>query len=118
MRKQAFMLLALTCVCAAGTASAQDTVNCGKASEGVITSGQFYAAGEVSDALNHISAMRNGGDSARCVHWFGSTTPAIIDRVENTLEGVYSGLSEMCCQRLNSPAGCPGPDPIPDTPEK
>lgn len=104
MRKQAFgILLALTCA-RVGNASAQDTIDCGESSQGVITAGQFYAAGEVSDALNYIANMRDGGDSARFVAWFGSTDAAIVDRVERTLEGVYSGLSEIT-YNCNCPEG-------------
>jgi hypothetical protein len=104
MRKQTFgILLALACA-RVGTVSAQDTIDCGDASEGVITAARFYAAGEVSDTLNYITDLRNGGDPARFVAWFGSTDSAIIDRVERTVEGIYSGLSEVT-YNCNCPEG-------------
>lgn len=94
MRKTIFIVLALACLFA-GSARAQTTVNCGQPSKDIITAAQFYTAGELSDALNYISAMRSGGDSARFVRWFGSTDAAIVDRVAKTLDGVYRGLTAL-----------------------
>jgi hypothetical protein len=77
------------------SAEAQNTSDCDDTQKGVISAAQYYTGMQLLGAGDYIGTMKSGGDSTRFEYYFGSTDSAIVDRVEQTLYGVWQGIDDV-----------------------
>ena len=95
-RSTSFVLGCMLALSLTHSARAQNAPDCGDQYRKILTTAQFYAAGELSSALNYLASLRGSSpDFTRFNYWFGTNDLFTVRQVEAMLQDVYQAVDDV-----------------------